>query len=252
MSETTQFPPWNTENYGFDFGDGLPENTKEMPKIYGLKTPEKHKFVFTDGVPEPPKKGEVISKPGSMGLGKLGITNTTFRRKWRWSVSGQFGDLNLSEKIIKTQRPQIDSESGLVEDKTFKTHFDEAPKDLIDIVTTFMWQHPDDQLTREGIERWNNKLGTLKLTLYDGTATVMETWAFEGVHVKSVEFGELDYSSSEEPIIDVVWGFKKCTWETPAYFSPISGTTKKSSKCLTGTPTYVCTTREMNTITRTI
>jgi hypothetical protein len=58
--EKELYPPWNTENYyTWDFGDEDFEPTAEpikYPKIYGFKTPEKHRFIFVDGEPAKDRK----------------------------------------------------------------------------------------------------------------------------------------------------------------------------------------------------
>ena len=53
--------------------------------------------------------------------------------------------------------------------------------------------------------------GTLRL--YDGCGTTMETWTLQGMWPQAVNFGELDYSSSEEIVIELTLRYQDVKFE---------------------------------------
>lgn len=52
-----------------------------------------------------------------------------------------------------------------------------------------------------------------KLSLYDGCGTMMEQWTLSNMFPQAVNFGELDYSSSEEVTIEVTLRYSEAKYE---------------------------------------
>lgn len=64
------------------------------------------------------------------------------------------------------------------------------------------------------------KIRTCKLELYDGCGNTIEGWTFENVWPQSVEFGELDMSSSEVIMIDLQLRYDRAYTINPANGNP--------------------------------
>lgn len=55
--------------------------------------------------------------------------------------------------------------------------------------------------------------GTGKIEMLDGCGKILERWSLQDVWPQSVNFGDLDYSASDEATIDVTWRFSKAKIE---------------------------------------
>ena len=63
----------------------------------------------------------------------------------------------------------------------------------------------------EKLAEFESRLGTVILTMYDGTGKELQEWTMEKAWPHSVNFGELCYSSDPSVDVEVTWRFKKCT-----------------------------------------
>lgn len=59
--------------------------------------------------------------------------------------------------------------------------------------------------------------------MLDGCGTVLERWSFEDVWPQSVNFGDLDYSASDESNIDVTFRFSRAKIEGVACMAKPQG-----------------------------
>ena len=169
----------------------------------------------------------------NMGIGPLG--NAAFKRKYRWTfqveqVGGEKG-FSIGGQYVKSgNRPQIDideTEINFLNGKTFipgKATFNEISFTYYDVAVLA------DQ-TVNNLLRWINRVynfeqkgaskeikatqgsypdsggtgyaGTGVLTLLDGCGFAVEKWQLINCWPKSINFGDLDYSSSDECNIEL-------------------------------------------------
>lgn len=61
--------------------------------------------------------------------------------------------------------------------------------------------------------RGNGYAGVATLNLYDGCGQTLETWTLGNVWPQSINFGELDYSSSEEVTIEVTMRYSEVKYQ---------------------------------------
>jgi hypothetical protein len=67
-------------------------------------------------------------------------------------------------------------------------------------------------------------LGTL--TMYDGCGTEMEIWTLKNLWPQSINFGDLDYGSSEEATLELTLRFSE------AKFTPACGMAPPTAYCI--------------------
>ena len=165
-----------------------------------------------------------------MGLGELAKGNVVFKRKYRWTMKlvPHCGDQAIPEYYVKTaNRPQItieETEINFLHGKFWlpgKATWEAMTITYYDVSNTenannalFTWlattyNFTDSEGLHQSTLRGEDNLSTGgygcdgKLSLYDGCGTALETWTLHGMWPQSINFGELDYSSSEECTIEV-------------------------------------------------
>jgi hypothetical protein len=163
-----------------------------------------------------------------MGLGKIGGPNVVFKRKYRWTFAIQHGCGNIPETIVKlAARPNLtieEQEINFLHGKTWipgkgtwetitVTYYDVSgidgggPEGLFSwLATVYDFTNPVqlNQSSKVGQGTGDGGYGGIAtLKLYDGCGTTMETWVLGHVWPQAVNFGELDYSSSEEVTIEL-------------------------------------------------
>jgi hypothetical protein len=52
------------------------------------------------------------------------------------------------------------------------------------------------------------------LTMYDGAGTALETWTLEDMWPSAINFGDVDYSSSDEADIELTLRYSKVTYKS--------------------------------------
>jgi len=157
-----------------------------------------------------------------MGIGALGFNNTIFKRKFRYTftITNICGNANRSvpESYVKTAaRPNLaieETEINFLNAKMFipgKATWETITVNYIDAVNASniasfkpLWDWMASLYDfRDPI---NLKMGSSRraysatgiLNLYDGCGTLLETWTMDNMWPTAIDFGELDYSSSEE------------------------------------------------------
>lgn len=164
----------------------------------------------------------------NMGIGKLGDSNIVFKsRKFRWTLEGEFPAGKLKPCFVKvSSRPTANlDDTGLSNLLKLKESDPPLTLDLKEgwkpISTTWFELASDDDIglmkilaaQYEFLECKGDKPpvesveGTLGLKLYDGCGFLMEEWSLRNVWAASINFGELDYSSSEALTIEVLWRY---------------------------------------------
>lgn len=179
-----------------------------------------------------------------MGLGLLADPDLIFKRKFRWTfrVIGICGDDSkyITENFVKlASRPNLtieETEINYLNAKMFipgkgtwetvtVTYYDVAGADIPDITTniTSLWNwilsvyNFADPLEEQHIPMGASRKdysGTGQLVLYDGCGNALEAWKLIAVWPQAVNFGELDYSSSEEVTIELTLRYMHAVYKS--------------------------------------
>lgn len=176
-------------------------------------------------------------KPKSMGLGKLGLLTTAFSKKFRWTfqLKEKLEDGTYKEHspffIKLTCRPDPEGKfPGNKPDLSFIKDEDQR-KRLQNQVVQFsfvsggdceIFKHLYEYVAQFGYFAGKEEKDTLKvadkyegvLTLYDGCGMALETWTMKGIFPISINFGDLDFSSSEECTIEVTLVYQKVQYKS--------------------------------------
>jgi hypothetical protein len=181
-----------------------------------------------------------VNQP-NMGMGALAGPNTGFKRKFRWTLSISWQGTPLPAYMVKiASRPNLsieETEINFLNGKmwipgkaswenitvTFYDLFGEnstsllyswlasiynfLPNGKVDYSQTSV--RGDGLSTNNGVGGWAGN-GTLQL--YDGCGTALEAWYFQDLWPQAINFGELDYSSSEEVTIEVTMRYSQVSF----------------------------------------
>jgi len=156
-----------------------------------------------------------------MGIGRLGFNNLIFKRKFRWTFElyDICGGRRIPPHYVKlAARPNLtieETEINYLHAKTWLpgkaswetmtvTYYDIA---TIDVKPLYDWLASVYEFTnpvtlRMGSTRRDYAAKSL-LFLYDGCGQELERWRMSDVWPQAINFGELDYSSSEEATIEL-------------------------------------------------
>jgi hypothetical protein len=162
----------------------------------------------------------------NMGIGELGGPSLVFKRKFRWTfqvnnVCG--GQVRVPEHFVKlAARPNITIEETEINFLNAKTWIPGKGTWETITVTYYDVSQAGNGVGNEGLWSWLATVydftspielqqsstresygGDARLNLYDGCGTSMEEWLLHSVWPQAINFGELDYSSSEEVTIEV-------------------------------------------------
>jgi len=172
----------------------------------------------------------------NMGLGALGFAQIGFKRKFRWTLtinpycrsfsdsSAKYVDTGVAFSHIGPNfckvaaRPNFDVEetelnflnaktwlAGKVTWQTISTTFIDAS--AREIQNLYLWIGQNAKL-EDHVKFWQGTsfqdyAATAELILYTGCGEPMEAWLLFNVWPQAVNFGELDYTSSEEATIEL-------------------------------------------------
>lgn len=174
----------------------------------------------------------------NMGIGQLGGANVLHKRKFRWTFevqtsegSGQDSTVLVPEHFVKmAARPNIsieETELNFLNAKTYIpgkgtwetvtiTYYDVAVQDGAGNVGLWTWLANVYDYTNPVTLRQNSirrhYAANGVCTLYDGCGTGLEQWTLGDCWPQSVNFGELDYSSSEECTIEVTLRYSQVAY----------------------------------------
>jgi hypothetical protein len=163
-----------------------------------------------------------------MGIGELGRPDLTFKRKFRWTfavinIAGHEGDAawSIPSGFLKTAaRPNLDIEEteinymnakmwipGKAAWQTTEVVYLDVANAQLEALWRWICQVYNiyDGIQGAAIQNANRTMGgrvsdytgTGVLTLYDGCGSEIEVWRLASAWPKSIDFGELDYSSSD-------------------------------------------------------
>ena len=176
-----------------------------------------------------------------MGIGKLGGSNVLHKRKFRWTfevfeqtADGQ-GKQLVPEHFVKTAaRPNIsieETEIHFLNGKTYipgkgtwetttVTYYDVAVSGGTGNEGLWTWlanvydYTKPVTLKQNSIRRGYAGVGNLKM--FDGCGSPLEQWTLGDCWPQSVNFGELDYSSSEECTVEVTLRYSNVSYKSLA------------------------------------
>ena len=180
-----------------------------------------------------------------MGIGPLGAPSTIIKRKFRWKFAIQYeGKIIVPEWWCKVgARPQLDIEELEI---NFLNQASWLPGKARwqPLTITYI---DNNQEGNDGLQGLWNLIATVYdfngggsgnsstefhqsekagwdstgiLMMLDGCGTIMETWELGSLWPQSVDWGGLDYSTSEEATIDVTFRYSEVTHSSNCGPSP--------------------------------
>jgi hypothetical protein len=181
----------------------------------------------------------------NMGMGALASANAIFKRKYRWTFELNTPCGRIPETIVKVAaRPNINIEEteinylhgkmwipGKASWETITvTYYDVVADQSSSITNLYNWLstvyefHNPERLHQSskkggagaapagiGAQGYAGQ-GVLKL--YDGSGVTMETWTLGHVWPQAINFGDLDYSSSEEVNVELTLRYSEVRYES--------------------------------------
>lgn len=161
----------------------------------------------------------------NMGLGTIASDNIVFKRKFRWTFKVEKNDCHgpIPEHFVKTaSRPNLSVEETEINFLNGKMWIPGKGSWETITVTYYDVGGTDASTAMQELFKWIASIydftdpTTLKqsssnkgfftsgsLSLYDGCGKTMETWELKKMWPQAVNFGELDYSSSEEATVEL-------------------------------------------------
>ncbi len=174
---------------------------------------------------------------GYMGIGQLLEKDVVFKRKFRWTLSLKPRCSKLSEIDVwfvkVASRPNIsvdETELNFLNEKAWipgKVSYETMTVTYVDVAPNrsesralYQWLGAVYQFHNQ-----NRKMGTRiddyaargQLTLFDGCGQPIERWDFDDLWPQAINFGDLDYTSSDTVDIELTLRYSRFT------YTPICG-----------------------------
>ena len=175
-----------------------------------------------------------------MGLGQIGGPDIVFKRKYRWTFEVQWGGAGqvVPTAFVKVaKRPSLTIEETEINylhgkmwipgkgtwDNLTVTYYDIGGPGAAQMQTLWNWLATVYNFTdptsltqtskrgQDGIQTGWAAIGTL--TMYDGCGSDMEVWTLGNLWPQSINFGDLDYGSSEEATLELTLRFSEATYQ---------------------------------------
>lgn len=167
----------------------------------------------------------------NMGMGVLGTDSVILKRKFRWTFALQHRCGNIPASFVKVAaRPQLDVEETEINFLNAKMYI---PGKAAWQTMTVTWYDVAGQGAAEMAGLWGWILsvynfydgtykqsskpsgygGTGYLTLYSGCGDPVEAWTLKYCWPQSINWGDLDMSSSEECTIEVTMRYQTAVYE---------------------------------------
>lgn len=179
----------------------------------------------------------------SMGIGVLGAPELILKRKFRYTLKIQYecgGTTQyIPEHFVKiATRPQLDIdevELNFLNGVTWvpgKGRWQPLTVTYVDVANhyangfLFSWlatvydftqKNPVNHLPQSEKNGWN---GTATLQMWDGCGSELEKWVLHSVWPQSINFGDLDYSNSEESTIELTLRYSEAQYSTECGLNP--------------------------------
>lgn len=178
--------------------------------------------------------------PLKMGIGEIGNEQMIFKRRFRWvlylgdgqefwwakmagrpSLTVEETEIHhLHERHMISGKPTWDSVSMTVYDCKFRGDYSSAEKSLHDWLNS-VWKFSKEVNPTTGTYAFMD-MGDMDqeykqdmtLKMLDGHGGVMETWWLLGSWPSTVNWGEVDYSSSDTADVDITVRFDRAEWRS--------------------------------------
>ena len=178
-----------------------------------------------------------------MGIGALGSTKLIFKRKFRWTlrIDNLCNGGKVDEFYVKlAARPNLsieETEINFLNAKTWipgkaswetitLTYYDVTGGMLGGNAGLWTWlasvYNFTDPLKMQMGSIRSDYAGRVTLTLYDGCGQALEQWTMEDAWPQAINFGELDYSSSEECTIEITLRYSQVRYTALCGSLPIT------------------------------
>jgi hypothetical protein len=175
-----------------------------------------------------------------MGMGKLAAPSTIFKRKFRWGLvitpkCGSVGE--IPEYMVKVaSRPNLSLEETEIHSKNGKMYI--PGKASWETITVTFYDIVGSEVNSEvgSLYNWiiamynfidtagirgplqmadsiDQYAGVAVLTMYSGCGEPLEIWTLKDAWPQAINFGDLDYSSSEEATIEMTLRYCDVTYE---------------------------------------
>jgi hypothetical protein len=205
--------PLNIPPINFNFPSTIQLDASNIPSQIQLNWPpvQTNTYMGTGGVlpptTTPTLKGTPLGQYLGIGMAMLGDPNNiVFKRKFRWTLELLCGYTKiLSPVFVKVAaRPNVTIEETELDYLNAKQWI---PGRRADEITVTLWGDTSDKdlanIYKNATEMSmaGNLTGHLKL--WDGCGQPIEEWKLGKAYVKALNFGELDYTSSEEITIEM-------------------------------------------------
>ncbi len=163
-----------------------------------------------------------------MGIGVLGAPNIIIKRKFRWTLEIATPCGFIPKHFVKlAARPQLEideTEINFLNATTWipgKGKWQPLSITYIDVTDGSMqglynWiatvHNFTDPVNLSNSEKagWN---GVASLTMFDGCGTPLENWLLGSCFPQSINFGELDYASSDEATIELTLRYSEVRYQ---------------------------------------
>jgi len=166
-----------------------------------------------------------------MGIGELGSSSMVFKRKFRWlfELSDICGYDQVPSSFVKlASRPNLtieETEINFLNAKTWipgKASWETITVTYYDVATMdsqplYNWLASVYDFTKPDELRMASKRSdysaTGTLSMYDGCGNAIERWTLTDVWPQAINFGDLDYSSSEEATIELTLRYSQVEYK---------------------------------------
>lgn len=151
-----------------------------------------------------------------MGLGKLNLPDTCFKRKYRFTMKLDEEDLSNMLPPSKSARPTITFKEMEAQHLNETIYFPGKPDWKPITVTLYDIQHNvENRVWQQLLKLYNPDVGTynpscdgfkfneMKILMLDGCGNVIETWVFENPWFQEVNWTELDMGVSDIMYVDI-------------------------------------------------
>lgn len=188
-----------------------------------------------DEIPDPP--GTCVDGGMNMGLGALENGDIIFKRKFRWTFEVDYC-CNSSKAFVPASfvkmgnRPQIDFEEieiNYLNGKMFLpgkgtwqplsiTYYDvsggtgDATTALLSWIAS-VYDFTNPECLKMGSSS-NSYEGVATIKLYDGCGNILESWVLDGCWPQSINWGDLDMSSSDECTIELTLRYRSVNYKS--------------------------------------
>ncbi len=181
-----------------------------------------------------------------MGIGTVGIgdPNVVFKRKFRWTLTIRGKDFEVPPYFVKVAaRPNIsfeETEINFLNDKMWvpgKATWEALTFTYMDVsgnltgdasggnLALYTWLTNVFDFTSPTKKFMSSKrcgyAGAAELILYGGCGEKLETWLLEDAWPQAINFGDLDYSSSDTVDIELTIRYSRVTFKHHCPAGPI-------------------------------